>query len=121
MTNGTPDETKQENNSTTQQEEPKKKRLKLRELAVSPEANKSFMRMIIERITNLGIVTRSGSSPTECLMSEICIIESKLDALMLYLEEKHDIDFTEFNTYLENSALQGAATAVNIRTTMMKR
>lgn len=118
MTNGTPDETQ---DTGAQQKTEPKKRLKLKELAVSEKANKGFMRMIVERITNLGIVTRSGSSPTECLMSEICIIEAKMDALMLYLEEKHDIDFTEFNTYLENSALQGAATAVNIRATMMKR
>lgn len=101
------------------QEQPEqKKRLKLRELATSKEAMQAFGRMIIERITNLGIVTRKGSSPTQCLMSEIVVLEAKVDALMQLLEEKHDIDFTEYNTYLENAALSGAATAVNIRHTM---
>jgi len=102
-----------------QQEQPKK-RLKLRELATSKEAMQAFGRMIVERITNLGVVTRRGSSPTQCLMSEIVVLEAKVDALMQILEDKHDIDFTEFNTYLENAAISGAATAVNIRETMMK-
>lgn len=103
------------------QSEQPKKRLKLRELANSPEAMKRFAQLIFERITNLGIVTRSGSSPTQCLMSEICVLEAKVDALMFLLEEKHNVDFTEFNTYLENAATSGAATAVNIRQAMLKK
>lgn len=106
--------------SENQEQPQQKKRTKLRELATSPEAVKAFGRMIVERITNLGVVTRSGSSPTQCLMSEIVVLEAKIDALMLLLEEKNDVDFTEFNTYLENAALSGAATAVNIRQSMMK-
>jgi len=103
-----------------QQSEPKK-RIPLRELANSPEAMKRFAQMIVERIMNLGIVTRTGASPTQCLMSEIVVLEAKVDALMFLLEDKHGVDFTEFNTYLENAAASGAATAVNIRHSMMKK
>lgn len=104
----------------TKTEEPKK-RLKLNELPVSPGAMKRFQQLIIERITNLGIVMRGGTSPTQALMAEICVLESKVDALMQILESKHNIDFTEFNEYLENAAASGAASAVNIRQQMQGR
>ena len=102
------------------QEQPKK-RLSLRELASSPEVMKRFGQLIVERLTNLNIVVKSGSSPVQCLMSEICVLEAKVDALMFLLEKQNDVDFTEFNKFLEDAAASGAATAVNIRHTMMKR
>lgn len=95
-------------------------RKKLKDLATSPETMKAFSQLIMERIQNLSVVTRKGSSPTQCLMSEICVLEAKVDALMALLEEKHDIDFTNFNDHLENSAKIGAATAISIRAQMMR-
>lgn len=98
----------------------KENRKKLKDLATSPETMKAFQQLIMERIQNLTLVTKNGASPTQCLMSEICVLEAKVDALMFLLEEKNNIDFSSYNEHLENAAKTGAATAVNIRKQMMR-
>jgi len=119
MTNGQPNETeKQEQEPGAQAEAPKRK--KLAELETTPEIMVAFQKMIVERVQNMTVVTQSGASPSQCLIGEIVVLEAKIDALMLLLEEQ-GIDFTKYNKYLEEAALRGAATAVNIRKQMLMK
>lgn len=93
--------------------------MKLNELAMSPESLKAIQNLIIARVTNMGTAVRNGASTTHCLMAEICVLEAKVDALMMMLETG-GMDFTPFNDFLLSSAKSGTATAVNLSHMMNK-
>lgn len=94
---------------------------KLKDLPVSETLMKSLQRLIMEKIQNLALATRRSQSPVHGLVAEIAVLEARLEALMSILEEKNNVDFSEYNTYLENAADAASVMAVNSRTSILSQ
>ncbi len=105
--------------SEDQKEAPKK--VSILELPVTPEAMKQLTEVIMERLSNLDMALRTGASPTHCLMSELAVVETKIDALSLFLEEKLGLDFTDYNKYLERAGAKIVANTKVMRADMERQ
>lgn len=95
--------------------------MKLKELVVSPEVLQALQKMITEKIKNVGIVQLIPNSKTteiQCLMAELCVVESKLEALMIMLDNEEK-DFSKFNEHLVTAANNGVVKAISTREQMM--
>jgi hypothetical protein len=90
------------------------KRTKLKELALSQETLAEIQKTIIERLTNVNKVRRSGVDSTMVLLSEMVVMEIKMDGMMKLLEAS-GTDFSELNKYMAEAAKEGRATAINLR------
>lgn len=94
---------------------------KLSDVVMTPEIIAEIQRMVIERITNLELATRSGASPVQALMAEICVIEAKLDALMQMLEDQKVLSYREFADTLIRACKGSQLTAQIIRQSMLSK
>lgn len=88
----------------------------LKEVVLSPEAMTAIQGMIIERLKNVKMIELANSSttPVDCLIAEICVVEAKLDAFMK-MSEVGEKDFSKFNEYMTEAAIAGKSSALKTR------
>jgi len=88
---------------------------KLNEISITSDTMKAIGDMQVERMNNLALLQQRGKVPVASLMlGELVMIECKLDALLLMMENGGK-DFTEFNEFLFQAAKQGKSAAIMVR------
>lgn len=91
--------------------------MKFSEQQTRPEVLGAFMRYIAERMFNVNKMFKTGGGrvdKAELVLGDLVVVEAKLDALILLMEEQGH-DMTKYQDYLLEACKMGQANAINIR------
>lgn len=91
--------------------------MKITEQTMAPEVLQELQKLIIERLTNVNRLRKVNAEPLHGLMADLCVVECKMDAILLMLEAQ-GADFSKFQDHLFQAAKQARATAINLRSHM---
>lgn len=102
----------------TEKSEPQE--VKFRELPISEDTTKSLGTMIHMRIENLMLAQAAGASPVQCLMAEICSVETINTAILWLLEDK-GFDVGDLDKYMLAASQHGQLMAKKMQAQIMER
>lgn len=88
--------------------------MKLKEMQLSPKTMMAMANALLYRTKNLADMTKRGQLTSESIISDLCVMEAKFDAVLMILEDG-GFDFSQLDSYMQKAFHMQVSTLESFR------